>query len=68
MLMRKNNDPCGDLLTVPQAAAKLNLGEQSVRRIAREAGALIRIGRLDRVNWSKCLQYVEEAYSVGEGE
>ena len=42
--LHKNNIN-GDLLTVEQAAQRLNLGLSTVRRLSKECGAALKIGR-----------------------
>ena len=45
----KNRNFKGELLTYQQAAEKSNIGINTVMKLARESGALIKIGRIARV-------------------
>jgi hypothetical protein len=64
----KNRNLNGELLTYAQAAERANLGEKTVMRLARESGALVKIGRSARVNWSKFYQYLLAVYGVASEE
>lgn len=52
----------GTLLTYQQAAEKSNLGINTVMRLAKESGSLIKIGRISRVDWAKFYTYVSSVY------
>ena len=56
----KNED--GKFLTYNQTANKSNLGKCTVMKLAREAGALIKIGRPARVDWDTIYNYVMTVY------
>lgn len=64
MKMKKSTDLVGELLTVPQTCESSNLGRDTVMRIAKEANAIIRIGRSVRIMRNKFFSYIEEAYSA----
>lgn len=49
----------GELLTIPQMAECINSGTSTVRRLAKEAGAVRRIGRSYRINKKILLEYIE---------
>lgn len=61
-LKRKNLD--GFLLTYKQTAEKSNMGLNTVIRLARESGSLIKIGRISRVDWLKFYDYVVSTYGT----
>ena len=52
------NNINGDLLTIEQAAQRLNLGLSTVRRLAKECGAALKIGRAYRINIQKLIDYL----------
>lgn len=45
--------------TLQEACNRANVGKATMRRIAEEAGAVMKIGRLYRINWEKVSQYLE---------
>ena len=53
------NNINGDLLTIEQAAQRLNLGLSTVRRLAKECGAAVRIGRSYRIVFHILFDYVQ---------
>ena len=55
--LHKNNIN-GDLLTVEQAAQRLNLCLSTVRRLSKECGAALKIGRSYRINIKKLIDYL----------
>ena len=59
----KANNPVGELVTVEQMAETSNLGVSTVRRIAEEAQAVRRIGRIYLINRQVFLNYIEQIYS-----
>ena len=59
----KANNPVVELVTVEQMAETSNLGVSTVRRIAEEAQAVRRIGRIYRINRQVFLNYIEQIYS-----
>ena len=54
----------GVFLTVQQAAERLNLGIETVRKISGEAEATIRIGRACRVDFEKLVNFVRREYGM----
>ncbi len=65
MNMRENKDKNGALLTIPQIAEQANMGVNTVRRLAIEAGALVKIGKLARIDPEVFFDYVKREYKVG---
>lgn len=62
----KNRNYNGELLTYQQTAEKSNLGINTVMKLALESGALVKIGRISRVNWKIFFDYITSAYQVIE--
>lgn len=60
MMKRKNQNNNGELITVNQACEAANLGTASIRRLAKEAGAVRRIGRNYRINREVLFDYIEQ--------
>lgn len=60
MRTRKNQNNNGELITVNQACEAANLGAGSIRRLAEEAGAVRRIGRIYRINREVLFNYIEQ--------
>lgn len=58
----KNRNEDGRLLTYEQTAKRSNLGRCTIMRLAREAGALVKIGRTARVDWDTFYNYVMNVY------
>lgn len=56
----------GELLTYQQTAEKSNIGINTVMRLAKESGALVKIGKISRVNWNVFYHYIVSAYQVSE--
>ena len=48
----------GEILTMEQAAQRLNLGMSTVRQKAAECGAALKIGRSYRINIQKLIDYL----------
>lgn len=61
----KNRNYDGELLTYQQTAEKSNLGINTVMKLALESGALIKIGRISRVDWKVFYDYIISVYQVG---
>lgn len=55
-LSRRN--AMGEIVTLEQAAERLNLGIASIRKHAKDAGAALKIGRSYRVNINKLIDYL----------
>ena len=62
----KNRNSNGELLTYQQTAEKSNIGINTVMRLAKESGALVKIGKIARVNWNVFYDYVTSAYQISE--
>ncbi len=60
----KNRNFKGELLTYQQTAEKSNIGINTVMKLARESGALIRIGRIARVDWNVFYNYITSVYQA----
>lgn len=63
MHQRVNGDNNGFLITVFQAAALINSGTATARRLAEESGAVRRIGRNYRINKQIYLDYIEQMHA-----
>lgn len=50
--------------TLKETCNRANLGQNTVRKIAAEAGAVMKIGRLYRINYKKFFDYLEKRYSA----
>lgn len=59
----KANNKNGVLLTINQTCEKFNIGSTTVRKLAQEAGAIRRIGRIYRINSDILYNYIEKNYS-----
>lgn len=62
----KNRNFKGELLTYQQTAENSNLGINTVMRLARESGALVKIGKISRVDWDTFYKYILSVYKVSE--
>lgn len=60
----KNRNFDGELLTYQQAAEKSNIGINTVMKLAKESGALVKIGKIARVNWSVFYDYIVSVYQI----
>lgn len=60
------NNLDGSFFSITQMANDLNIGESTVRKVAVESGAYIRIGRCFRVNREKFLEYLERGADKDE--
>lgn len=58
-----NPNPNGMLITVPQAAYESNLSIKTTRRLAKEAGAFLKIGGASRVDSEKYFAYICNTYA-----
>lgn len=54
----KNQNLSGEIVTVEQAAKRVNLGISTVRIKAAECGAALKIGRSYRINIQKLIDYL----------
>lgn len=62
----KNCDLNGELLTYKQTAEKSNIGVNTVMKLAAESGALVKIGRIARVDWNIFYNYIISKYRVAK--
>ena len=58
----KNRNLNGELLTYGQTAEKANIGINTVMKLAEESGALVKIGRIARVDWNVFYNYIISNY------
>ncbi|MGN0275658.1 MAG: DUF6462 family protein [Hominisplanchenecus sp.] len=58
----KSRNISGELLTYKQAAERSNLGINTTMRLAKESGALRKIGRISRVDWSEFYSYISTKF------
>ena len=54
----KNQNLSGEIVTLEQAAKRVNLGISTVRIKAAECGAALKIGRSYRINIQKLIDYL----------
>ena len=66
MNLAKNRNWNGEFLTYQQTAEKSNMGINTVMKLAKESGALVKIGKIARVNWNTLYEYIISAYQVSE--
>lgn len=59
----KNRDENGELITLVQTCQSSNLGITTVKRLAKEAGAVRKIGKSYRINRKVFFEYIELMYS-----
>lgn len=59
----KYRNEYGELITLPQTAELSNLGMNTVRKIAQEADAIVRINKSVRVKRRKFFDYIDEKYA-----
>ena len=64
MNMSTNRNLNGELITIDQACAICNLGRNTVRNLAKESGAVRKIGRSLRIRKDVLLDYIEEKYKA----
>ena len=62
MKARDNKNIEGKFVDRQQASQILNLGLVTVRKLAEEAGASIKIGRAYRIDIDKLIAYIESNY------
>ena len=48
-------------MTVPEFQGYTGLGRKTAQRIAEEAGAIVKVGRLTKVNLKKAEAYIDQA-------
>ena len=66
--LKYRNNVDSPLLTYQMMAEDANLGIQTVMKLAKESGALVKIGKTARVNREKFYSYVLEKYSESNKE
>lgn len=66
--LKYRNNVDSPLLTYQMMAEDSNLGIQTVMKLAKESGSLIKIGKTARVNREKFYSYVLEKYSESNKE
>lgn len=59
---KRNNNAI--FVTMQDAMAEMNMCRKSVDKLSREAGALVKYGRVVRVNMPKLIEYVTDVYSA----
>ncbi len=60
----KNRNFKSELLTYKQTEEKSNIGINTVMKLARESGALIKIGHIARVDWNVFYNYIVSVYQA----
>ena len=63
LINRKFN---GVVLTFEQAAVNSYMGINTVMKLAKESGALVKIGKIARVDWNRFYNYILSVYQVSE--
>lgn len=66
--LKYRNNIDSPLLAYQMMAEDSNLGIQTVMKLAKESGALVKIGKTARVNREKFYSYVLEKYSESNKE
>lgn len=62
MKERVNRNLDGKFVDTKQACLLLNLGRHTIRRLADECGAGIKVGRAYRIDSEKLIDYVQQQY------
>lgn len=62
----KNRNFNGELLTYRQTAEKSNMGINTVMKLAKESGALVKIGKIARADWNTFYEYIISVYQVSK--
>ena len=62
----ENDFRFAELITKKQTCTLANLGKDTVMRLAKEANAIVRIGRSVRIIRKKFFDYLEEKYCSSE--
>lgn len=63
MKARIVNNMLGEMITLEQACALLNLGRGTIRRLASECGAVRKIGKSYRIKRTMLLDYIDRTYT-----
>lgn len=64
MYKSKHYSISGELLTLEQAANITNLGIATIRKLVKESGAGLKIGKSFRVDRQKLLDYIRQFKSI----
>lgn len=59
-----NSDANSEFCRIPQMVQDSGLGKHTVRRVAQEAGALVKIGRIVLINRRKFFDYLTDNFTV----
>lgn len=63
MKARIVNNMLGEMITLEQACALLNLGRGTIRRLASECGAARKIGKSYRIKRTELVDYIDKKYT-----
>ncbi|MCD8154522.1 MAG: DUF6462 family protein [Clostridiales bacterium] len=66
MNYRQFRNEYADLITVEETMQRTNYGRQMVMRLAREAGALVKVGRTVRIKSRVFFEHLDEYLVKGE--
>lgn len=61
-----NENPNGKYRTVEGACGDVNMGRNTLMRIAGEANAIIRVGRSVRIDMGQLCAYIDSVYKVNQ--
>lgn len=61
-MQKPNRNGKAEFVTVPMAMEQLNLCRASTVKLAHEAGALLRYGGTQRIDWEKLSTYFRREY------
>lgn len=64
MNFSRTNNLQGELITLDQACALTNLGQTKIRKLAAEAGAVMKIGKSYRIKKRVLLDFLDDMYSI----
>lgn len=64
MNLLQSKNKYGELITLDQACELANLGRNTIRRLADEAGAVVKIGKSYRIKRQILFSYIERTYSL----
>ena len=53
-----------EFVTLPEAQKITSLGRDTVRRLAADSGAALKIGKSYRININKLVEYISKEYSI----
>ena len=63
MELLKNRNVNGDVITIQQTQEITNLGQSTIRKLAKESGAERKIGRSYRIKKTVLLDYIDKMFS-----